>query len=257
MPSQLVCRPEQELPVAVLRVSGVLDLVTGAALHHAVQGCLAAEPEAVLIDVTGLEVHDPAALAVLASVVSQTAEWPAAPIVLCGAGADTADSVAASPARMVVAMADDCDRALADVGAEPEPHRLRIRLRPVPDACRQARQLVTRACAAWRLDDLAATGALIATELVANVVRHARTTMDLTLGLRNGRISRAVRDHSVRLPRPAAPGLTDPGGRGLHLVRELADSWGVLPVFDGKVVWTTFAAPPAAAAGPRGPGGPR
>lgn len=242
MPSQLVCRPEQELPVAVLRVSGVLDLVTGTALHHAVQGCLAALPEAVLIDVTGLQIRDPAALAVLSSVVRLTAEWPAVPIVLCGAGTDTAGRVAASPAGLAVAMADSCEGAMADLAAEPQP-RLRVRLRPVPDACRQARQVVNRACAAWHLDDLAAIGALIVTELVANVVRHARTTMELTVGLRNGRICLAVRDRSIRLPRPADPGLTDQGGRGLHLVRELADSWGVMPVFDGKVVWTTLAAP--------------
>ena len=243
MPSQLVCRPEQELPVAVLRVSGVLDLVTGTALHHAVRGCLAALPEAVLIDVTGLKIRDPAALAVLSSVVRLTAEWPAVPIVLCGAGPDTAGRVAASPARLAVAMADSCEQALADLAADPQPRRLRVRLRPVPDACRQARQVVNRACAAWHLDDLAATGALIATELVANVVRHARTTMEFTVGLRNGRISLAVRDRSTRLPRPADPGLTDAGGRGLRLVHELADSWGVMPVFDGKVVWTTLAAP--------------
>jgi anti-sigma regulatory factor (Ser/Thr protein kinase)/anti-anti-sigma regulatory factor len=243
MASQLVCRPEQDLPVAVLRVTGVLDLVTGTALHHAVQGCLAALPEAVLVDVARLKIRDPAALAVLSAVVSQTAEWPAVPIVLCGAEADTAGRVAASPARLAVGMADSCEQAIADIAAEPEPRRLRVRLRPVPDACRQARQVVNRACAAWHLDDLAATGALIATELVANVVRHARTTMELTVGLRNGRISLAVRDRSTRLPRPADPALTDPGGRGLHLVRELADSWGVMPVVDGKVVWTTLVAP--------------
>jgi anti-anti-sigma regulatory factor len=240
MPSQLVCRPERELPVAMLRVTGVLDLVTGAALHNAARTCLAAQPEAVLIDVTDLEIRDPRGLAVLTEVVDETAEWPAVPIVLCGAGAETASRIARSPAARSVGMAATCDEAVADTPIGPVPRRLR--LRPVPDACRQARGLVTQTCTAWQLTGLIASGALIATELVANVVRHARTGMELTVALRHGRFCLAVRDHSNRLPRPADPGLSDPGGRGLRLVRELADSWGVLPISDGKVVWTTLAA---------------
>lgn len=105
-----------------------------------------------------------------------------------------------------------------------------------------ARQLVTQACEAWHRADLAATAALIATELVANVVRHAHTTTELTFGLRDGRLSIAVRDGSRQLPEPAQPGVTAPGGRGLWLVRELTEAWGVLPVSDGKVVWTRLGA---------------
>jgi anti-anti-sigma regulatory factor len=245
MSSQLVCRPEQDLPVAILKVSGVLDLVTGDALHSAVRGCLAAQPEAVLIDVTDLVIDDPGGLDVLSDVVDQTAEWPGVPIVLCGAGPDTARRIEQSDARLAVGVADSCEEALADTDVAPAPRRLRMRLRPVPDACRQARQLVTQACTTWQLGGLVSTGALIATELVANVVRHARTGMEFTVALRDGRIMLAVRDGSPRLPRPADPGLTDAGGRGLRLVRELADSWGVLPVSGGKVVWTTLSAPAA------------
>jgi len=35
MTSQLICRPEQYLPVAILRASGVLDDLTSQALEHA------------------------------------------------------------------------------------------------------------------------------------------------------------------------------------------------------------------------------
>jgi hypothetical protein len=73
-------------------------------------------------------------------------------------------------------------------------------------------------------------------------VRHAHTTMVFTVGLRDGRIWLTVRDGSRRLPKPADPGFTDLGGRGLRLVRELTESWGVLPISDGKVVWTRLEA---------------
>jgi anti-anti-sigma regulatory factor/anti-sigma regulatory factor (Ser/Thr protein kinase) len=242
MPSQLVCRPEQDLPVAILTVSGVLDGDTADALRSAIEGCLAAQPEALLIDVAELRVDDPRGLTVLTSVLRQNAQWPGVPIVICGAGPETGRSIGQSPAARQVDMADSCAQALAETDSTPAPRRLRARLRPVPDACRQARQLVTQACTAWQLSGLIGTGALIVTELVANVVRHARTAMDVTVDLRDGRILLSVRDGSSRLPRPAEAGPTDAGGRGLRLVRELADSWGVLPVAGGKVVWTTLSA---------------
>jgi anti-sigma regulatory factor (Ser/Thr protein kinase)/anti-anti-sigma regulatory factor len=241
MPSQLICRPEQSLPVAVLKVTGVLDLPTSETLRHAVCACLSTQPEALLIDVSGLEVRDPVALDVLSDVVAGTAQWPAAPIVLCSGGPAIAGQLAASKAHDCVALTGSRAEALARAVPAARPHPIRARLSPVPDACRQARQLVAQACAAWHLTDLTAIVALVATELVANVVRHAHTTMEFTVGLRDGRISLAVRDGSTALPRAVDAGLRDAGGRGLRLVRELSDAWGVLPVPGGKVVWTTLA----------------
>ena len=242
MPSQLVCRPEQDLPVAVLRVTGVLDQATSAALQHAVRRCLSTQPTTLLIDISGVDIGDPAGLRALSAVVEQTAEWPAVPIVLCGASPATNSLLAAFGVHPRVELAESCDHALGQVGAEPEPRHIRVRLRPVPDACRQARQVVTRAFAAWHISDLTSTATLVATELVANVVRHAHTTMEFTIALRNGRVALTVRDGSTRMPRTVEPGLADAGGRGLRLVRDLTDGWGVLPVSDGKVIWTTMTA---------------
>lgn len=232
MPSQLVCRPERDLPVAVLRVTGTLDPVTGDALQQAVRSSLAAEPTRLLLDVSALRIGDPPGLSALNAVVCQTAEWPHVPIVLCGASPSTNAAVPDCE------YAADLSSALASAAREPSPPRIRVRLRPVPDSCRQARLQVTQACETWHRTDLAAIATLIATELVANVVRHAHTTMRLTFGLRDGRLSMSVRDGSHRMPEPADPGVGSPGGRGLRLVRDLTEAWGVLPVNDGKVVWT-------------------
>jgi hypothetical protein len=62
--------------------------------------------------------------------------------------------------------------------------------------------------------------------------------MEFTFGMRDGRVDITVRDHSRRLPKPADPAVTSAGGRGLRLVRDLSEAWGVLPITDGKVVWS-------------------
>jgi anti-anti-sigma regulatory factor len=242
VPSQLVCRPQQDLPVALLRVSGTLDQVTGDALQQAVRRSLAKQPDQLLIDIGRLHIGDPVGLAAFGAVVGQTIEWPNVPIVLCGADRRTEKAIAADPDCGRLAFAADGDAAfaaaMAKAGTQPADYRIRVRLRPVPDACRQVRALVAQACGAWCRSDLAATAALIATELVANVVRHAHTTMEFTFGVRDGRVNMTVRDHSRLLPKPTDPAVTAAGGRGLRLVRDLSEAWGVLPVTDGKVVWS-------------------
>ncbi|MFC7530731.1 ATP-binding protein [Actinoplanes sp. GCM10030250] len=238
MPSQLVCRPEQDLPVAVLTVSGTLDHLTGDALGTAVRRSLSVQPARLLLDVTRLRINDPAALTAFGSVVCQAEEFPAVPIVVCGADRPTRQALAAAPDCAGLEMAPDCSRALDDAGAQPGFPGVRVRLRPVPEACRQVRALVAQTCAGWQRGDVSATVALVATELVANVVRHAHTTMEFTLALRDGRLTVAVRDGSRRMPRRLDPGVSEAGGRGLRLVHDLTDAWGVLPVTDGKVVWS-------------------
>jgi hypothetical protein len=222
----------------VLRISGVLDDVTGDALQQAVRHSLADQPVRLLVDVAAVRVGDPRGLTALSTVVCQTQEWPDVPIVLCGAEPATEAAIRAVPECAGLEYAADCAAELVAAGEVPEPARIRVRLRPVPDACRQARQLVSQACESWHRADLAATAALIATELVANVVRHAHTTMEFTLGMRDGRLNMSVRDGSRRMPKPGNPSVGSAGGRGLRLVRDLTEAWGVLPVSDGKVVWT-------------------
>jgi hypothetical protein len=238
MPSQLICRPEQDLPVAVLTVSGTLDRVTGDALGAAVRRSLSVQPVKLLLDVARMRVDDPLALGVLGSVIGQAEEFPAVPIVICGADGATRRALTVTPGCAGLETAPDRTRALADAVARSDPPGLRIRLRPVPEACRQVRTLVLQTCDRWHRADVSATIELVATELVANVVRHAHTTMEFTLARRGARLTVAVRDRSRRMPRRLDPSVAESGGRGLRLVHDLTDAWGVLPVTDGKVVWS-------------------
>lgn len=83
---------------------------------------------------------------------------------------------------------------------------------------------------------------LLATELVTNAVRHARAPMELGVARRRDRVRIEARDGSSKLPvQPEAEAPTR--HRGMLLIEDLADRWGVdLEDGGGKVVWLELAA---------------
>ncbi|MCE3554048.1 SpoIIE family protein phosphatase [Pseudonocardia sp. RS11V-5] len=97
-------------------------------------------------------------------------------------------------------------------------------------------------------------------EAVTNAVEHAYTSggdpgadaVELTLELRpEGPVAVRVVDHGLWRPPPADPGYR---GRGLALIRELAEEVEVLPADDGTEVWFRLPALPVEVV-PRLPGG--
>jgi anti-sigma regulatory factor (Ser/Thr protein kinase) len=83
---------------------------------------------------------------------------------------------------------------------------------------------------------------LIVSELVANAVLHAGTTVELSVALRGQAIQVSVRDGSPDSVQPGRPGQSAEGGRGLLVVASLATDWGCLRTRDGKVVWASIPA---------------
>jgi anti-sigma regulatory factor (Ser/Thr protein kinase) len=78
---------------------------------------------------------------------------------------------------------------------------------------------------------------LLATELVTNAVRHARSPVDLTVDRRNGVIRIEARDRSTVTPAMPQPE-TPTRHRGMLLVEDLSEAWGVdVQDAEGKVVW--------------------
>ena len=79
---------------------------------------------------------------------------------------------------------------------------------------------------------------LLVSELVTNAVRYAEIDV-IQVGVRtDGRVRVSVTDESPETPRQQSPGLDEPGGRGLMIVDQLAQSWGVDPLpGDGKRIW--------------------
>jgi len=225
----------------IATVSGELRLADTAPLHIALLKCLAEQPDALLVDLTGLHVRQPLALSVFTAVLRQAARWPGTPVLLCGPPPDTRRHLVAGAYRRLPLFTGTAP-ALAHLHDE----RLTMpslseELLPVSGAARHARDVVTEACLRWDLPELVAPASLIVNELVANVVDHAGTMMTLRLSLRKRYLNIAVRDGS-----PAPPVLSAAvspealNGRGLMLVNELACTWGSLPATDGKVVWAAL-----------------
>jgi serine phosphatase RsbU (regulator of sigma subunit) len=111
-----------------------------------------------------------------------------------------------------------------------------------PQAAGAARQYVRETLAAWDLDDLTATTEMLASELVANVVRHAGGPARLRL-LRSRSLFCEVFDGSLTTPRIRRTSWTDEGGRGLQLIAALSDRWGTRYMPTGKCIWTEQSLP--------------
>ena len=104
-----------------------------------------------------------------------------------------------------------------------------------------ARQVVEGVCRAWHIEHVLETAQLVITELVSNVVRHARTAMEVSLEVSPGALRLAVRDGEPRAPQPGAAGDSmAETGRGLLVIQALTTGWGATPTEHGKVVWAVL-----------------
>lgn len=237
MPSEVAHLVDTDQTFPVVRLFGVLDPATAPGVRSALLEVLATQPEALIIDVADLRPADPAPAAgrgdVLAEVAAETAEWPATRIVLT-----TSDP---GWTRTGLPCFADRGAALAALGPAHPDDSCELTLAPVAGAARQARELVSTAFDRWGQADLAGSATIVVTEMVNNVVAHARTEMTVLLSRRDESVRVAVQDSSGTSPRfagPVAP--TSYGGRGLLLIDSVADSWGSLAVPGGKIVWAVL-----------------
>ncbi|MFF9647266.1 SpoIIE family protein phosphatase [Kitasatospora aureofaciens] len=106
-----------------------------------------------------------------------------------------------------------------------------------PVAAGQARAHIRGRLAEWHLDELSLTTELIVSELVGNVVRHAKGPLQLRL-IRSRTLICEVSDQSLTTPRIRHAEDTDEGGRGLQLIAALSQRWGVRYTSNGKCIWT-------------------
>lgn len=103
-----------------------------------------------------------------------------------------------------------------------------------------ARQATRDALATWQVAHLEETAVLLVSELVGNVLRHARTralAMALYLDPEVASLLIEVHDTDTGEPRPRTPETLDESGFGFVLIEALAGKWGVRQTGIGKAVW--------------------
>ncbi|MFE6162409.1 ATP-binding protein [Streptomyces sp. NPDC056486] len=103
-----------------------------------------------------------------------------------------------------------------------------------PKICRD---FVRSALVTLGLGHLADVAALCTSELVTNVLQHAKGDVHLRAAVAATHVRIGVYDGSPQLPSPRRAPAEDEDGRGLFLVTALSDVCGVTPTGGGKEVW--------------------
>jgi two-component sensor histidine kinase len=107
-------------------------------------------------------------------------------------------------------------------------------------------------------DPAVGDAALVLTELLSNAILHAAPlhgcTIRVTWALAQGWVEVAVSDGgSTTMPRAQHPPPSATGGRGLAIVENLSQCWGVSNGEQGTTVWALVAAPARGPASGEGP----
>ena len=110
----------------------------------------------------------------------------------------------------------------------------------LPSSVAEARQLVELLLSGTDRVDLVDAAALLVSEVVTNALLHAGTPIDVAGQVTQRGLRVEVGDGSPHIPVRRAYGPTAGTGRGLVLLEQLVDAWGVSRHGRGKTVWFTL-----------------
>ncbi|GGQ78810.1 SpoIIE family protein phosphatase [Kitasatospora griseola] len=170
-------------------------------------------------------------------------------------GIDLLARTLATPGRTLEESCDAALSALVTDGTEDDIAMIMARALPVPadriatlilptegPLPARARRFTRATLDGWGLSTLTDYAELVVSELVTNALLHADAPRRLRL-FRDRTLTLEVSDAGGQPPRLRSSAEEDEGGRGIHLVSELAHRWGTRPTKHGKVVWAEIELP--------------
>lgn len=92
-------------------------------------------------------------------------------------------------------------------------------------------------------DDLAETAVLLVSEVVTNALLHAGTPIEVSLSLDRSGLHAEISDGSTHLPVRRQYATTAGTGRGMRMLEQMVDDWGVTRHRRGKTVWFHLVTP--------------
>jgi anti-sigma regulatory factor (Ser/Thr protein kinase) len=116
-------------------------------------------------------------------------------------------------------------------------YEVRARFPADPASAGKARRLLDETLRSWRCDALVDIATLLVSELVANAILHAGTTIEVVARIVPQRLRVEVHDDDARMPVRKHYSELSGTGRGLLLVERLATDWGSEATESGKRVW--------------------
>ena len=191
---------------AVIRVAGEIDIATADTVRQAVAVAIEPGPTHLVFDLSGVDFIDSSGLAVLLE------------------AAKTAGSVRIDPAVEHRATGHRRDRPQRDVR-----DRRLMDSRRFPNrstSVRQARRFVADQLSELA-PDLVEAVTLMVSELATNCVRHADADFTVSVQFETDRVRVVVADDGPGSPQLRSPTPSEPYGRGLQIVSEFSDEWGL------------------------------
>jgi anti-sigma regulatory factor (Ser/Thr protein kinase) len=106
-----------------------------------------------------------------------------------------------------------------------------------PSSVSRARRLVREHLTSTGHEHLLETAELVVSEMVTNAIVHTGTRVELAVSLDEAGLKVEVADSGAHLPMLSSYGAMSSTGRGLRLVDQLVDKWGVEARPGGKAIW--------------------
>lgn len=240
MGDHMLCQVRTDGEIVTVRPVGALNLRTAPTLRSVLHKAVAEGPTAIIISLADVDVLDDSCLTLFPAIAKHAADESQIEVLLCAASDTVTESLHRLGFDVSMPVYPTAEDAVRIAHAQPAT-RTGLRLASTPEAPALVRSLVDESCAQWQVSgDVAEALRLICTELVTNVIIHARTPMHVILRRSRRHIHVAVIDEEPSLATlrpPASP--QSPTGRGLIFVEAFSSAWGCTPTASGKSTWAT------------------